>query len=348
MVHKNNSRKSRRAPLATPRQEIQEVSIPLAAPNPSSNRTLWVLGGVVFLLAIVFLLKNFLVLYPAKKDYPVHLIKRFTGDQLPCGSFKTRGVCVAGQNQVALSDMDHYRILEFGTDGTFLKSFSPAINSKGPVHGLNGISSDTNGNIHVLDNSDKVLIFGFTPAGKPLATVDASPTGYFFNPMGVWCWGNYFVIADTGRNRIVTLRQDGSSQSIWGTGGKGKNQFSSPLAVVVDSQNRIFIADSGNQRIKICDPQGKVLNRIKLKDQPVGMAIDPVGRLFVCFNNDKFIQAYSAVDGKYLGDLKVDNPDSDMSYRNVTALCVTADGKLVAAEQNAISVYELPQVLLTN
>jgi hypothetical protein len=186
MAPKKKSSKSRKVrPVATP-SASQEVSMPVEAPpNPSSNRSLWVLGGVIVLLAIVFIFKNCLVLYPAKKDYPIHLIKRFSGDQLPCGSFKTRGVCPVGQNQVALSDMDHYRILEFGTDGTFLKSFSPAINPKGPVHGLNGISSDSNGNIHVLDNSDKVLIFGFNPSGKPLPTVDASPTGYFFNPMGI-------------------------------------------------------------------------------------------------------------------------------------------------------------------
>ncbi len=343
MAPKKNVKKSKTAtPIAVMPVETPSTVSSTTQGSSSSSSGLLILGVLAVVAVIGFLVKDKINFYPAKKELYIHLVNRFSGDKLSCGPFKSWGICATTQNRVALSDNPNYRILEFTEEGKLVRSFSPQVGPKDPRNGLSGIASDTKGNIHVLDNSSKILIHGFTPEGKPLPTVDASPTGYFYNPVGLGCVGDNFIISDTGSNRVVIMRPDGSSDKIYSGAGKGKNQWSNPMAGISDARNFLYIADSGNNRVKIMDPSGQVIQRINLRSAPVALALDGIGRLYVCFNNDQFIQVYSAIDGKYLGDLAVQNPDSDLAYRTVVGLCVTTDGKLIAAEKNAISVYDLP------
>ncbi|HLK60881.1 MAG TPA: NHL repeat-containing protein [Chthonomonadaceae bacterium] len=57
--------------------------------------------------------------------------------------------------------------------------------------------------------------------------------------------GPHIYIADTGNNRIVRIDDmTGSKRMVFGTTGYGVGQFQGPCAIAVDSQGRIYIADS--------------------------------------------------------------------------------------------------------
>ena|SRR5579871_3696418 len=134
-----------------------------------------------------------------------------------------------------------------------------------------GTAVDSSGNTYV---SDRVLnqIFKITPAGvvtliagtgiagfsgdggqATLATLN-TPEGMAFDSQGV------LYIADSGNDRIRTIGLDGNIHTIAGSGvagfaGDGQTgdfaSFTNPSSVIVDGQGNVYVADSGNNRVRM-------------------------------------------------------------------------------------------------
>ena len=63
--------------------------------------------------------------------------------------------------------------------------------------------------------------------------------------------GNFFVSDGHGQgnNRIVKFSADGTYLMEWGRAGTGAGEFTTPHAIAMDSQGRLFIGDRENSRI---------------------------------------------------------------------------------------------------
>lgn len=123
--------------------------------------------------------------------------------------------------------------------------------------------------------------------------------------------GNLFV-ADTGNNRIRKVAPDGHTVTIAGSfsgfrDGKGAEaMFSRPSHLVVDGQGRVWISDSGNNRIRLLAPDGVVTTyaggasgnadgpRTEATfNQPQGLAFDHEGNLYVADSGNAAIRRIS-------------------------------------------------------
>src|SRR5207247_6913011 len=62
-----------------------------------------------------------------------------------------------------------------------------------------------------------------------------------------------------GNGRIAKLTSDGSYFTEWGKKGKEPGQFATAHGLAIDSQDRIYVADRGNQRVQVFDTNGKHL-----------------------------------------------------------------------------------------
>lgn len=90
------------------------------------------------------------------------------------------------------------------------------------------------------------------------------PTGIAVTPDG-----NSIIVCDFGHHkiRIFSVSSPSAQNTSWsaeltltlGTKGQLKGQFYNPECVAVDNQGFILIGDSGNGRIQICRPDGKVV-----------------------------------------------------------------------------------------
>jgi uncharacterized protein (TIGR03437 family) len=100
---------------------------------------------------------------------------------------------------------------------------------------------------------------GFSGDGGPAtqATLSA-PAGIAFDSQGT------MYIADSGNNRIRTITTDGNIHTIAGSGvpgfaGDGSTSdfasFMGPLGVTVDASGNVYVADTGNNRVRILSPQ---------------------------------------------------------------------------------------------
>ena len=94
---------------------------------------------------------------------------------------------------------------------------------------------------------------------------------------------------------------------MWGFFGQaadGPEAFYGPRGVAVDTQGRVFVADTGNKRIVVFNSDGEYITQFGTPgmglgelDEPVAVALDKVGNVFVTDTWNQRVQVFArAVD----------------------------------------------------
>jgi DNA-binding beta-propeller fold protein YncE len=200
-----------------------------------------------------------------------------------------------------------------------------------------GLRIDRSGFLWVTDNADN-FVQKYSPDGKLLLTLGTrgvaggnDSKGAFDGPADVFIAANGdILVADGYRNsRVVRFSADGTFRGIiGGTKGSGPGQFNVPHAVVVDSRNRVIVADAENSRIQVFDQDGTFLEQwTDFPAKPRGsMYITPDDTLYVShvdsesitiMKNGKVLDTVTGIGGRphgvtidAQGNLYVANPAS--------------------------------------
>jgi uncharacterized protein (TIGR03437 family) len=210
----------------------------------------------------------------------------------------------------------------------FLNPSSAAMDSAGNFY----IADTWNHRIRKIDTSGNVSTFagngtpGFSgEGGAATAAALLLPGGVSVDPFGD------ILIADTGNNRIRKVSPTGTITTVAGLGlngfagdgGAAKNaELSSPGCVRSDANGNLYIADTGNDRIRRVNVSGTITtvaggNGTAYGDGgiataaslagPSCVAIDSVGNLFIADTYDSTIRVVntSGIIGTLAGDGKI-------------------------------------------
>jgi DNA-binding beta-propeller fold protein YncE len=192
----------------------------------------------------------------------------FTGDRFPpVGLNAPRQIAPGLDGDLYVADSRNYRILHIGADGSLL-------------HQWGTFADIASGN---------------------------APPGTFNEPWGVAVGPDGSVyVADTWNHRIQKFTEDGEPITSWGQYGQpfpadptSKNFFWGPRGIAVDSQGRVFIADTGNKRIAVFDEDGNYITEFGGAgldpgqfDEPVGVAVTEDGTVYVTDTWNQRVQSF--------------------------------------------------------
>jgi sugar lactone lactonase YvrE len=184
--------------------------------------------------------------------------------------------------------------------------------TKAPLNGPYGLAVDGAGNFFIVESGDsrirKVGTNGIitTVAGKGAAGYSgdgaAATNATLNNPAGaaVDGAGNLFI-ADTRNNRIRRVDTNGIITTVAGEGAAGYSgdggaatsaSLKAPNDVTADAAGNLFIADTGNNRIRKVGTNGiitTVASPVSLSF-PAGLTVDGAGNLFIADNGNNRIR----------------------------------------------------------
>lgn len=243
----------------------------------------------------------------------------FTGDGKSASAavlVQPSGIAIDAAGNVYIADAGDHRVRRVGTNGiiqTVAGTGLPGLRGEGgpatqaQLNTPYGLALDTAGNLFIADLGNacirKLGADGrlTTVAGggvdRPLPlTIARATEARLTQPRDVAVdrFGN-LLIADFGAHMVYQVTPDGTLVVIAGTGEEGQpvagvpavqTTLSYPAAVTVDGAGTLYIADSGNHRVRrmvqgvlfpVCDKAGR---EIEL-GAPTGLAIDTLGRLYI-------------------------------------------------------------------
>jgi streptogramin lyase len=174
------------------------------------------------------------------------------------------------------------QLLEFGPDGKYIREIGKNLYAWSFAH---AVRVDKEDNIWAVDKGSDMMI-KFNPEGRvvmvfgrkkeasdegaepwkhprpPLPAVDGQfrqPTDVTWDPQG-----NIFFSDGYINSRLAKFDRNGRWVKSWGTPGNKQGEFNTPHSIAADAKGNIYVADRGNRRIQVFDPDGGFLREIKI------------------------------------------------------------------------------------
>ncbi len=142
------------------------------------------------------------------------------------------GICVDHEDNVYVADWRNNRVQKFSPDGKLLVKFEGSSSGVGDLCGPAGVAVDSDGDVYVTDwDNHRLQVYG--PDGQFITSL----VGDAQQPSP---WTQTYIDANPD---IIKARRRADMEPEW--------RFRRPVAVNVDSQDRIYVLESARHRLQV-------------------------------------------------------------------------------------------------
>ena len=199
------------------------------------------------------------------------------------------GVALNSKGHIFIANRGNHPLLEFGPDGTFIRSFGEGSPIMRAPH---SVRFDTEDNMWYVD-AENDLVVKFDPERKIREVLGRRPEPWvwmthgieralappqnFYQPTdtAIGPDGSIFVTDGYGNSRVAKFNKNGIFLKQWGDRGTGRGQFNTPHSIVIDKNANLYVADRQNSRIQVFDTEGNFKSEWRLSGNPWSLCITP-------------------------------------------------------------------------
>jgi sugar lactone lactonase YvrE len=283
------------------------------------------------------------------------------GERLRAQFIDPYDVAIGPDGLVYVADGNRIRVI--GSDGrvaTFAGAGDAGFRDGQPqaarFDALSGVAFDREGTLYVADTGNNA-IRRISPAGEVSTITAASEWGdtpedtRFNGPVGIAvdAAGQIFI-ADTYNDRIRRISSGGVATTVAGTargyadGAAGDARFDTPTGLAIDGNGTVYVADTGNYRIRAVAPDGRVSTLIDPSQdlgRPLSVAIAPSGELYITTEDGRILEraqngALRVVAGTIDGFR--DGPGDEARFRRPSGVAWQSAGQLIVADAGNLMV----------
>lgn len=203
---------------------------------------------------------------------------------------------------IYVTDTNHQQVQVYDTSGKFAFKFGKKGTGQGQFQFPYGITGDSQGNVYVADLYNGNISI-FTAQGKFVKyfTDDSKKSNFLASPAGLRIYNNKLYVTDIKTNSVFEYSMDGKKLLQFSTATGNTDLLNAPNAVTIDSDNNIYVSDTGNQRLVVYDQNGKFIRIINgSKDgkgaskfvNPRGVGVLPNGTLLMVDNMTHYVYGF--------------------------------------------------------
>ncbi len=180
----------------------------------------------------------------------------YGADLRPAAFYGPRGIAVAPDGTIYVTDTGNKRVQVFTADGVYLRMWGSPGSSPGQLSEPVGIAPGPEGNLYVADTWNyRVQVLD--PLGKPIREW---PITGWNNPMAeekpylAVDRAGLVYVTDPGHYRVLVFSSEGEYLYSFGQFGFDPASFVLPMGIAVGPDGTLYIADAGAHRIAVFRP----------------------------------------------------------------------------------------------
>jgi len=220
---------------------------------------------------------------------------------------------------------------EYVVSDTYRSSANPRFHFNGPAD----IAVDNEKSLYITSFSNGSLV-KLDSNGRGVFSIKTSLNGRLY---GIDCRGNTLAVTYFRGDRVFLLDTKGTVRSRFGESGSGEGAFHGPEGVCFDAGGRIYVVDSGNNRVQKFDEKGTFILQFGRKGEYEGELSKPTDvavhgdRVYVTDTGNKRIAVYDD-SGNFIENVSIDDMDSPRGIARFKG------GLLVSDERNGLLQYD--------